>query len=52
MPVEETCPEGLEATPGREPFGKDGRVLLGGFDILSVENPIWDGKAPDIRYPE
>ncbi len=31
---------------------KDGRVLLGGIDILSAENPIWDGKAPDIRYPE
>lgn len=33
-------------------IGKDGRVLLNGIDILSAENPIWDGKAPDIRYPE
>ena len=31
---------------------KDGQVLLGGIDILSAETPIWDGKAPDIRYPE
>lgn len=34
------------------PIGKDGRVLLNGIDILSAENPIWDGKTPDIRYPE
>ncbi len=33
-------------------IGKDGKVLLGGIDILSVKNPIWDGEAPDIRYPE
>ena len=34
------------------PIGKDGKVLLDGIDILSVKNPIWEGKAPDIRYPE
>lgn len=34
------------------PIGKDGRVILYGIDILSAENPIWDGKSPDIRYPE
>lgn len=33
-------------------IGKDGKVLQDGIDILSAENPIWDGKAPDIRYPE
>jgi len=33
-------------------IGKDGHCRIGGIDILSVENPIWDGKAPDIRYPE
>jgi hypothetical protein len=33
-------------------IGKDGYVRLGGIDILSPENPIWDGQAPDIRYPE
>lgn len=31
---------------------KDGQVHLDGIDILSPEHPIWDGKAPDIRYPE
>jgi hypothetical protein len=31
---------------------KDGHVSLGGIDILSAENPIWDGRSPDIRYPE
>ncbi len=34
------------------PIGKDGRVLLNGIDILSAENPIWESKAPDIRYAE
>lgn len=33
------------------PIGKDGRVSLNRIDILSAENPIRDGKAPDIRYP-
>lgn len=34
------------------PIGKDGHVRTRGIDILSPENPIWKGKAPDIRYPE
>jgi hypothetical protein len=34
------------------PIETDGRILLNGIDILSAENPIWDGDAPDIRYPE
>jgi len=29
----------------------DGHCRIGGIDILSPENPIWDGQAPDIRYP-
>jgi hypothetical protein len=31
----------------------DGHVYdKDGLDILSPNNPIWNGKAPDIRYPE
>lgn len=33
-------------------IGKDGHCRIGGIDILSSENPIWDGKATDIRYPD
>lgn len=33
-------------------IGEDGHCRSGGIDIFSPENPIWDGKAPDIRYPE
>lgn len=33
-------------------IGKNGQALLGGADMLSPENPIWDGQALDIRYPE
>lgn len=32
---------------------KDGHVYdRDGLDILSPKHPIWNGKAPDIRYPE
>lgn len=31
---------------------KDGHVYIDGIDILSPKHPIWNGKAPDIRYPE
>lgn len=34
-------------------IGKDGHIYDDkGIDILSPENPIWDGQAPDIRYPD
>ncbi|MFN4942920.1 MAG: hypothetical protein ACK49X_07115 [Akkermansiaceae bacterium] len=35
-----------------EPIDDDGSVYIKGIDILSPTNPIWKGKAPDIRYPE
>ncbi len=32
---------------------KDGHIYdTKGIDLLSAKNPIWKGKAPDIRYPE
>jgi len=31
---------------------ENGHAISGGTNILSPENPIWDGAAPDIRYPE
>lgn len=32
---------------------KDGRIYdKDGLDILSAKHPIWNGKTPDIRYPE
>jgi hypothetical protein len=31
---------------------KDGHVYDKGIDILSPKHPMWNGKAPDIRYPE
>jgi hypothetical protein len=35
-----------------ESIDDDGSVYIKGIDILSPTNPIWKGKAPDIRYPE
>jgi hypothetical protein len=37
------------------PIEEDGRVLMGGVELLSKKHEIWkglDGKAPDIRYPD
>lgn len=31
---------------------KDGHVYDKDIDILSAKHPVWNGKAPDIRYPE
>ena len=31
---------------------KDGHIYRDGIDLLSQKQPIWKGKAPDIRYPE
>lgn len=31
---------------------KDGHIYDKGIHILSPKHPIWNGKAPDIRYPE
>ncbi len=33
-------------------IGEDGHVRQGGIDILSPENPVWNGELIDIRYPE
>ncbi len=39
-------------TAGTYDIDKDGHVYDKDGDILSPKNPIWNGKAPDIRYPE
>ena len=31
---------------------KDGHIYDKGIALLSPANPIWNGKTPDIRYPE
>lgn len=34
-------------------IGKDDHIYdKDGLDILSPKHPMWNGKAPDIRYPE
>jgi hypothetical protein len=34
------------------PIQADGRVLEKGVELLSKDNPLWKGVAPDIRYPD
>lgn len=31
---------------------KNGHAMVEGKNILSPDHPIWNGQAPDIRYPE
>ncbi len=33
-------------------INEHGQVIEGGKDILSPDHRFWNGKAPDIRYPE
>jgi hypothetical protein len=34
------------------PIERDGRVLINGMDIFDPRQPFWNGKAPDIKWPE
>ena len=34
------------------PIEDDGTVLEKGVELLSKDHPLWDGKVPDIRYPD
>ncbi len=34
------------------PIDEDGRVSVDGVDLLSKENPVWEGKEPDVRHPD
>lgn len=34
------------------PIASDGTVLVDGVELLSEMHPVWDKKAPDIRYPD
>lgn len=29
-----------------------GRIMIYGFDLLDSKNPIWNGKAPDVKWPK
>ncbi len=31
---------------------RNGHAIMGTEDLLSPKHPIWNGKVPDIRYPE
>ena len=42
-----------DSTASTYEIHEDGHVYdKDGIDMLSPTNPIWNGKAPDIRYPE
>lgn len=30
----------------------DGTALQDGVELFSKDNKVWEGKAPDIRYPD
>ncbi len=29
-----------------------GRIMINGFGILDPQNPLWNGKAPDVKWPK
>jgi hypothetical protein len=33
-------------------IGKEGRVMIDGMDLFDPRQPYWQGKAPDIKWPE
>ncbi len=42
----------IDNSVGIYTINEDGNIYNKGINILSPEYPIWNGKAPDIRYPE
>ena len=43
----------IDGSVGCFKIGLDGHARIGGQNnFLSAKHPVWNGKAPDIRYPE
>ncbi|MDB6080040.1 MAG: hypothetical protein JWO82_3787 [Akkermansiaceae bacterium] len=34
------------------PIDDSGRIMVEGKDLFDPSNPLWEGKAPDIKWPE
>ncbi len=35
-----------------KPIDSAGRIMIAGFDLLDPQNPLWKGKAPDVKWPK
>lgn len=42
----------LDNSVTSRPIDSEGRIMINGFDLLDPKNPIWNGKAPDIKWPK
>jgi hypothetical protein len=42
----------LDCSVDSLPIEPDGRVLIDGKDIFDPSQPFWEGKVPDIKWPE
>lgn len=34
------------------PVDKSGHVYIGGKDLFDPSQPIWNGRVPDVKWPE
>ncbi len=34
------------------PISPDGKIISNGHDLLDPKNPLWGGKAPDVKWPK
>ncbi len=42
----------LDSSAYALPIDKNGDVILNGMNLFDPRQPFWNGKAPDIKYPE
>jgi hypothetical protein len=42
----------LDMSVASAPIDASGRIVVNGRDLLDPKNPIWGGKAPDVRWPK
>ena len=42
----------LDNSVTRYPVDKSGRVWIDGKDLFDPTQPFWNGKVPDVKWPE
>jgi hypothetical protein len=42
----------LDSSANALTIEENGDVLLNGMNLFDARQPFWNGKAPDIKYPE
>lgn len=42
----------LDSSVSSLPIDSAGKIIYNGMDLLDPRQPIWHGKAPDVKWPK